>query len=543
MKASSVRSNAGVRRAPADKAGKKGAQTRARIQRQSSPMMSPVLRAGCPGCGMEGIAGELASMLPIQRQSVVNTLQSTCGNCFVQRLAIQAKLKVGPVGDRYEREADHAADQVMRMSGPANPLRRQNEGVRARPLASSITPLIQRLTSFIAPSVQRQGEEEEIQTKPLVQRQGEEEEIQTKPLVQRRKDGGFVAGPRIESRLAALKGGGSPLSGDVRTYMEPRFGADFSGVRLHTGAEAWQMNRELHAQAFTHGQDIYLGAGAKSPGSPGGNHLLAHELAHTIQQTGSRDRIARWGGPGVPTSHVDVTKDAFKGPGNLREAYSESAQEYIAGFTENMDKRAGFMASFLPGKLRQAFNHMAKDPRKYDNLVGYWRSSSEALQHAEGGKYKADGSAADIQHVSNLTAAAVNMWARGDHNQGLAQLALAVHAAEDRGSHGDGKPGTGHDPRRVIKPPKGATKTEYYQPGWNAGWCDFREHNESGYNFGVSCGWGVLMNFRNKLARLDSEQGTSNIADLQNYGAPGKFKRKLRGFGMGFGKNIKTKFP
>jgi hypothetical protein len=542
MKASSVKVGAGVRRPSAEKAGKGGGHARFRAQRRSSPLMSPA-RRDCTSCGIGEMAGDLASMPPIQRQSAVQSLQRTRGNRFVQRLAIQAKLKVGPVGDKYEREADNVADHVLRMGGPANPHRSQKDGVQARPLASSITPLVQRLASFITSSVQRQGEEEEIQTKPLVQRQEDEEEIQTKSFVQRRKDGGFDAGPRIEGRLAALKGGGSPLPGNVRAYMEPRFGADFSGVRLHTGSEAMQMNRELQAHAFTHGQDIYLGAGAKSPGSPGGNHLLAHELAHTIQQTGSRDRIARWGGPGVPTTHEDVTKDAFKGPGNLKEAYSEPAQEYIAAFTENMDKRAGFMASFLPGKLRQAFNHMAKDPRKYDNLVGYWRSSSEALQHAEGGKYRADGSAADIQHVSNLTAAAVDMWERGNHNQGLAQLALAVHAAEDRGSHGDGKPGTGHDPRRVIKPPKGATKTEYYDPGWNAGWCDFKEHNPGGYDFGVSCGRAVLMNFRNKLARLDSEDGTNNVADLQNYGSPGKFKRKLRGFGMGFGRNIKTKFP
>ena len=64
--------------------------------------------------------------------------------------------------------------------------------------------------------------------------------------------------------------------------MEPRFGADFSSVRVHTGSEAVQMNRELGAQAFAHGSDVYFGAEK----SPGNNELTAHELTHVVQQTG-----------------------------------------------------------------------------------------------------------------------------------------------------------------------------------------------------------------------------------------------------------------
>ena len=97
---------------------------------------------------------------------------------------------------------------------------------------------------------------------------------------------GFDAGPDVESRLASSRGSGSPLPDDVRATMEPRFGADFGGVRVHTGGEADQLNRQLSAQAFTHGQDIYMRAGKYAPGTTAGNRLLAHELAHTIQQTG-----------------------------------------------------------------------------------------------------------------------------------------------------------------------------------------------------------------------------------------------------------------
>jgi hypothetical protein len=118
---------------------------------------------------------------------------------------------------------------------------------------------------------------------PVVHRQIDPP-VQMRQMIQRAHqiDGNQVSGD-LESRLNASKGGGSPLSEDVRGFMEPRFGADFSGVRVHTGGEAVQMNQELGAQAFTHGSDVYFGAGK----SPGNNELTAHELTHVVQQSGS----------------------------------------------------------------------------------------------------------------------------------------------------------------------------------------------------------------------------------------------------------------
>jgi pimeloyl-ACP methyl ester carboxylesterase len=218
-------------------------------------------------------------------------LQRIAGNQAVTRL-IQAKLMVGPAGDRYEQEADRLADQVV---GGQPSAVSPTEGLRSGP-----------------PAQRQAEEEEEVQTKPLLQRQAEaEEEVQMLPSpdrrgaggevqmlpsplrrgvggeVQRRADGSFEAGSELESRLAAHKGGGSPLPQDVRASMEPHFGADFSGVRVHTGGEAMQMNRELSAQAFTHGQDIYFGAGKYDIGSGAGRRLLAHELTHVVQQNGN----------------------------------------------------------------------------------------------------------------------------------------------------------------------------------------------------------------------------------------------------------------
>ncbi len=210
----------------------------------------------------------------------VLTLQRLTGNYATTRL-VQPQLMVGPAGDRYEQEADQIAERVM--SGPpvaAPPVRRQDEelqtsAISGPSLAASITPLI------------RRQEEEDVQTAPL-QRQ-EEEEVQTALAVRRQSSGnsGFAAGTAFENKLSQVQGGGKSLPESVRSEFEPRFGADFSGVRVHTGGESADLNQAIQARAFTHGQDIYMGEGQYDPGSTAGKRLLAHELTHTIQQTGA----------------------------------------------------------------------------------------------------------------------------------------------------------------------------------------------------------------------------------------------------------------
>jgi len=216
-------------------------------------------------------------------QRDVLQLQRTVGNRVVGQLlarirsrpSVQARLTVGAAGDRYEQEADRVADQVMSMPKPAGAQhpgfnespgaqRQEDEELQTKPLVTAITPLAQRHADEedeiqARPLAQRQAEEEEeVQTKPLAQRQAEEEEeeVQAKPSLQSstaNPQASFEAGSEIENRLAANKGGGSPLPDEVRATMEPRFEADFSGVRVHTGGEAAQLSQDLNAQAFTHG--------------------------------------------------------------------------------------------------------------------------------------------------------------------------------------------------------------------------------------------------------------------------------------------------
>jgi hypothetical protein len=224
--------------------------------------------------------GAFAVEQPIQRQvleekeqSESNSLgmldgaiQAKCSECKreeeqqLDKESIQTKLTVGAPGDKYEQVADNMAAKVMRMPDSAlqQPIQRQTdsetEAVGMQPEVNSITPLVQRQTA---------EDSEQVQLKP---------------------NGSNQASASVESQLADSKGGGSALPDDVRSFMEPRFGADFSSIRVHTDSNAVGMNKELGAQAFTHGSDIYYGAGK----SPGKDELTAHELTHTIQQTGGQ---------------------------------------------------------------------------------------------------------------------------------------------------------------------------------------------------------------------------------------------------------------
>lgn len=89
----------------------------------------------------------------------------------------------------------------------------------------------------------------------------------------------------FESRIQTLMGGGQPLPESARDFFEPRFGYDFSGVRVHTDGKAAQSARALNAMAFTAGREIVFCAGRYVPDTTEGKRLLAHELAHVVQQS------------------------------------------------------------------------------------------------------------------------------------------------------------------------------------------------------------------------------------------------------------------
>ncbi len=194
-------------------------------------------------------------------------LQRTLGNHYVQQLLhsrfIQAKLTISQPDDPAEIEADRVAETVMRM-----PEHVSNSAAAAE---GSERLQIQRVCVHCEDEMSRQtmGEEDE-----------EENLMQAKELPGHSP----VAQPDVEASVQSLKGRGQPLSQAERAFFEPRFGYDFSQVRVHSDAGAAESARAVNARAYTVGRDVVFGAGEYAPDTLGGRRLLAHELTHVVQQ-------------------------------------------------------------------------------------------------------------------------------------------------------------------------------------------------------------------------------------------------------------------
>ncbi len=158
---------------------------------------------------------------------------------------IQVKPIVNVSGDVYEQEADAVAEQVMRTATP------------------------------VALQVQRQTEKEKLSLRKTTD------------------DAQMQIAPPIVDQVMRLPG--QPLDAAIRTFMEPRFGYDFSRVRVHADGEATNAARAVQARAYTIGSDIVFGGGQYHPANSDGKLLIAHELAHVVQQTGMRpaSQVAR----------------------------------------------------------------------------------------------------------------------------------------------------------------------------------------------------------------------------------------------------------
>lgn len=205
---------------------------------------------------------------------VARSLQQRLGNQGTQTFAAQVVAKSSaPVdtttsgtatglslsqpGDAQEREAESVADIVMRM--PA-------KGVQESAAISSaaLTPKVQRLCANC---------EDELVKKTGAPVQRKEQAVDTSLMT-----------PTVAANIHALRDGGSALPAATRAFFEPRFGADFSQVRVHTDMQAARAASSINAKAFTVGRDIAFGDAEYQPGSANGQRLLAHELTHVVQQ-------------------------------------------------------------------------------------------------------------------------------------------------------------------------------------------------------------------------------------------------------------------
>ncbi|OAN36790.1 DUF4157 domain-containing protein [Mycolicibacterium iranicum] len=249
-----------------------------------------------------------------------------CPRCS-EESGVQTKLKVGEAGDAYEQEADRVAAQVMShnetsaaptdSSTPPSsppPVQRQSaapdapvgEEEQEEPDVDE-APFVQALSLTATPSVQRQvmdaglvsaGEEASVRAS------GDEGAVDDyepwnfsspdglqllrtsahprAPPTRHSPSTSQARDPRVEDEPSQLTTGGTALPDAVRAFYERRFSRDFSAVRLHVDAESSRRNDSLNARAFTFGNHVWLGSG-QTANAP--SFVLAHELAHVVQQT------------------------------------------------------------------------------------------------------------------------------------------------------------------------------------------------------------------------------------------------------------------
>lgn len=210
----------------------------------------------------------------------------------------QAKLSIGQPNDAYEKEADTVADAVVNHPPGNGPVVQQKKISSIQRLA---TPLEE---EKLATNEERMKKDKEIQEKPEVQKMcpGCEKEKEEKGgALQKKAEGANAASPKLSSKIEGAAGKGNTLPRKSLSEMNSSFGADFSNVRIHTDGESIQMNKELGAQAFTHGNDIFFNSGKYNTDTSGGRQLLAHELTHVVQQ-GAAGGIQLSAAPDVQTN-------------------------------------------------------------------------------------------------------------------------------------------------------------------------------------------------------------------------------------------------
>jgi hypothetical protein len=165
---------------------------------------------------------------------------------------VQPKFAIGQINDPLEHEADRVAEQIM-----TTPTR--------EPSIASASPQISRMCADC-------------------EAEDEAQMLQTKRATTSEPAAGYAPGAVYKT----IGSSGQPLDAAARTYFEPRFGHDFSRVRIHSDSAAHEAAASVDAKAYTVGSDVVFAAGQYAPHSPDGKQLLAHELTHVVQQAGGK---------------------------------------------------------------------------------------------------------------------------------------------------------------------------------------------------------------------------------------------------------------
>jgi hypothetical protein len=238
---------------------------------EAAPTHAASLRYSAPGAIVQRALAAPHSLRPADLMAMQRTLGNRAVGAMLGRAPVQTRLIVSASGDKYECEADRMAEAVMRL--PPTPREETLGGQRS-----------------------------------LLMRAGP-----GRPLG---GNGSFMVSEEFKHALQERRGRGHPLPRLLRKAFETRFGADFSSLRIHSDAEARQLSHAIQAQAFTRGSDIYLGAGTSVANTTAGERLLAHELAHVVQQ-GAAPARTETAPPSATEPKADVRPRGFFDRGSV----------------------------------------------------------------------------------------------------------------------------------------------------------------------------------------------------------------------------------
>jgi hypothetical protein len=241
-----------------------------------------------------------ASPKMVQRQAVTSQVPAQ----------VQRATKVSSPQDSAEKEADATAKKIMRMSIP--------EGSIAHVRTES---------GSVFRQVKQDEKEKKIQRQmrsPYIMRFADSGLFtQRDGTLQRKAEGQPNVASNVAANLQSSMASGSPLPLSVRRFMEPRFRADFSNVKVHTGDKSAKLNRQLNAQAFAMGNHIFFGKDKFKPDTQDGKELIAHELTHTIQQ----GAVAQSGAAIQRSEDVSITQQS---PPQVQRLGLSDALDYFA---------------------------------------------------------------------------------------------------------------------------------------------------------------------------------------------------------------------
>jgi hypothetical protein len=182
---------------------------------------------------------------------------------------------------------------------------------------------------------------------------------------------GSLSGP-VPAASALGLGAGAPMSAEMRRDFEPRFGHDFSSVRIHTDDGSAAVSRELGARAFTVGEDVAFGPGRYAPHTQDGRQLIAHELTHVVQQRQGQPAVQLdpegWSGPSY----------ARKGPAGSAVEDRRTATASPAAFTAEYDN-ACLDGAIKIGKGVKTLYDVATDIEKRADSGTMWKANDKDL--------------------------------------------------------------------------------------------------------------------------------------------------------------------